>query len=214
MAGYFIYSLDADVFQQLTTVPTVEQSLALADSIFGDLDDSLKAYWKEGPADPLKWPRDRAALAESIRKRLASPDWYADLTIGDQVIWENLLYNLMDECGVEIGIGFQAENDSFYWDAAEIAAQQGASMMAEPNFGGSGFRCSDKSRCDLDGLSYSLYLPTQAVELLKQLEKVAPHFETMPDEEFGDRDQFFNGLLEPVRNIVAAGRVMWVQTDS
>jgi len=50
--------------------------------------------------------------------------------------------------------------------------------------------------------------------LLRQLGKAVAHFETLPDEEDGDRDQFFQGLLEPVRRIVAAGRVMWVQTDT
>jgi hypothetical protein len=214
MAGYFIYSLDSDVFRKLTTAPTKEQALVLADSIIDDLADLLDEYGDGDAADPAKWPLDREALAESIRKRLASRDWYADLTMGDAAIWDNLLYNLSDEAGETIGIDFQCENDGFlYWDAAEIAAEHGAPMMAEPKFGNSGFRHSGKSRGDIQ-LMYTFYLPAQTEKLLRQLEKAVPHFETLPDEEDGDRDQFFQGLLEPVRRIVAAGRVMWVQTDT
>src|SRR5947209_16181939 len=84
-------------------------------------------------------------------------------------------------------------------------------MMAEPAFGNSGFRYSGKSRGELE-LMYTIHLPQQTQRLLHQLEKAVPHFESLPDEEDGDRAQFFQGLLEPVRRIVASGRVMWVQT--
>jgi len=86
-------------------------------------------------------------------------------------------------------------------------------MMAEQRFGNSGFRYSGKSRGDIE-LMYTFYLPAQTQRLLKQLEKAVAYFETLPDEKDGDRDQFFQGLLEPVRRIVAAVRVMWVQTDT
>lgn len=38
--------------------------------------------------------------------------------------------------------------------------------------------------------------------------------ETLSDVEGGERGQFFQGLLEPVKRIVEAGRVMWVATDT
>ncbi len=56
MAGYFIYSLDAEAFQQLTTSPTIEQSLFLAKPILSDLEDMLEEYDGEEAADPAKWP--------------------------------------------------------------------------------------------------------------------------------------------------------------
>lgn len=214
MAGYYIYSLDGRVFQQLTTTPTKEQALVLAGSIVDDLEDLLDEYGDDEAADPEKWPLDRAELAEVIQKRLASPDWYADLNFGDAAIWDTVLYSLMDEAGESIGLGFRCENDGFlYWDAAEMAASHGAPMMAEPNFGGSGFRYSGKSQGDI-GLTYSFYLPAQTQQLLKQLEKAIPHFEKLPDDDDGERAQFFEGLLEPVRKIIAEGRMMWVQTDT
>lgn len=218
MAGYFIYSIDADVLEQLTTSPTKEQALILADSLLDDfgLEDALEEYEEEGLVDPSKWPLDREALADRIRERLALADWYADLAYNDTTIWDNgLLYEgLAGEAGEELGIDFQAENNGeLYWDAAETAARRGASMMDGSKFGNSGFRYSGKSKGDIDVI-YSFYLPAETQALLKQLELVAPHFETLPDEEGGEREQFFLGLLEPVRKIVEAGRVMWVQTDT
>lgn len=214
MAGYFIYSLDAAAFEQLTTAPTAGQGLVLADAVIDDLEDLMDEYDDEDAADPKKWPANRKRLAESIVKRLAMPDWYADLTMGDAAIWDQILRSWMDESGAELGLDFRCDNDGFlYWDAAGLAAKCGAPMMAEPQFGNGGFRYSGKSKGDVE-LLYTFYLPAQVKQLLAQLEKTAPHFETLPVQEDGDRDQFFRGLLEPVKRIVAEGRAMWVQTDT
>lgn len=213
MAGYHIYSLDADVFQQLTTTPTIEQCLILAKPIVKDLGDLLEEYEGVTAADAAKWPRKPAAMAESIQQRLSSQDWFADFTLGDVLIWNTILRQLDDKPGEKLGIDFQCENDGFlYWDAAKIAAQHGAPMMAEPKFGNSRFRYFGRARDG--GEEFSFYVPAQVQQLLQQLELAVPHFETLPEEEGGDRDQFFDGLLEPVRKIAAAGRVMWVQTDT
>lgn len=194
MAGYNICSLDADVFEKLTTSPTREQSLILADAVLDGLDVELREFSGENEADPKKWPTDRELLAASIQIRLGSADWYADFTIGDASIWDNcLLRALMDEPGEQLGIDFRMENDGFlYWDVAEAAAQHGAPMMAEPKFGNSGFRYSGKSRTELE-LLYTIHLPADVQKLLHQLETAVPYFETLPDDEDGDRMQFFEG---------------------
>jgi hypothetical protein len=224
VAGYHINSLDPTVWEQLTTAPTSEQGLVLAGGVRNDLRDMLADY--EGgddddeedaddtAPDPAKWPLDRRLLAEAIRRRLASPDWYADLTMGDADIWDNILYSLADRPGKKIGIGFRCENDGLlYWDAAGVAARHGAPMMAGPGFGNGGFRYSGRARGEFD-LMYTIHPPAQVRRLLGQLERAAPHFEALPAVEYGDRDQFFRGLLEPVRRIAGAGRVMWVRTDT
>lgn len=210
MAGYFIHSMDAKVFEQLTTSPTREQALLLADAILDESDDLLRPY--DEAAEPPLWPSNRDVLADRIRERLTREDWYADLTMGNAAIWDEILHLLMDEPGEQLGIDLHCENDGFlYWDAAEMAAEHGATMMAEPHFGNSGFRYSGKSQGELD-LMYTIYSVPRTRELLAQLETVIPHFEALPDDEEGDRAQFFEGLLEPVRQIVAAGRMMWVAT--
>jgi len=215
VAGYTVCSLDSDVFEQLTTSPTREHSLILADAVLDGLDVGLQDYKGDKAADPEKWPLDRELLATFIQERLASADWYADFTMGDASIWDNcLLRALMDESGEQLGIDFRIENDGFlYWDAAEAAAEHGAPMMSEPKFGNSGFRYSGKSRTELE-LLYTIHLPADVQELLHQLETAVPYFETLPDDDDGDRVQFFDGLLDPVRSIAKAGRVIWVQTDT
>ena len=183
------------------------------------LEDALTEYQDELAADPTKWPTDRSALATAIQRRLASPDWYADLTYGDAVIWDNYVLSALErDPGEQFGIDFQNENDGMlYWDAAQMAAEHGAPMMAEPKFGGNGFRCSGKSRSDLE-FAYTIYLPADVQKLLAQLEQAEPHFAALHEDddepESEEHEQFFEGLLEPVRRIADAGRVMWVQTDT
>src|SRR5262245_41744510 len=216
MGGYCIYSVDASVFQQLTTAPMIEQCRVLADEMLEVLEDAPREY-KGGSVDPNKWPTDREALTKLLQMRLASPDWYADLTYGDAVIWDSVVSALMYDEGEQTGISCQCENDGMlYWDAAEMAAEHGAPMMAERNFGGGGFRCSGKARTDLE-LMYTIYLPAEVQKLLAQLEKARPHFEAMVNDDDDERvpeeyEEFFDGLLKPVRKIADAGRVMWVRT--
>jgi len=215
MAGYFIYSLDADAFQQLTTAPTMKQCQIIAEAVVDDLESALDEYDGRQAADTAKWPTAVGPLAAAIQKRLAAHDWYADLTMGDAAIWDGLiLRSWEDEPGEQLQLGFECENDGdVYWDVAKLAARRGASMMAEPAFGNAGFRYSGASRSRLQ-LAYTLYPPADVERLRDQLEQVAPHFESLPDDDMGTRAQFFDGLLEPVRKIAAAGRVMWVQTDT
>jgi hypothetical protein len=105
-----------------------------------------------------------------------------------------------------------------YWDTAEIVEGHGATMLAEPAFGGQGFRNSRKSWSELE-LNYTFYLPADVQKLLAQLEKVRSHFETPCDEDEDEEwsqehEEFFEGLLEPARRIAEEGRVLWVQTDT
>lgn len=82
MAGYLLYSLDTDVFTQLTTSPTREQGLILAD------------HHCQHEGRSSLWPADREALADVIVKRLAQPDWYSDLSFEDADMWDNVLNSL------------------------------------------------------------------------------------------------------------------------
>lgn len=207
MAGYFLYTLAGGVFAQLTNSPTREQGLVLA--------DHLGEVLEEAEASAL-WPRDRAALAGLIRRRLALPDWYADLSYEDARVWDEVVSSLEREPGKAIGIDFQCSDyESIYWDCAEIAASKGATMMAEATFGSSGFRyfgqpTDGRAYCP----TYSLFLPEHVRKLLTQLEAVEPHFRSLPGGEESPHEQFFEGLLPTVRDAVANDRVLWVQTDT
>jgi hypothetical protein len=214
MAGYYLYSLDNDAFTQLTTSPTRQQAAALADAALEELEDLIEENIDEG--ETSKWPKARGALADAIKARLASSDWYSDLSYGDAQIWDFIIGNLDDKAGKKIGIRFKCENDGYlYWDAAQIAAEHGATMMAEPQFGSSGFRYFGKPSSKYSVYPmYSIYTPEQTKALLSQLEAVAPHFRSLPEGEGSDRDQFFKGLLTPVQKVLKKNRVLWVQTDT
>jgi hypothetical protein len=213
VAGYYLYSLDAGVFQQLTTTPTAEQARLLAEATVDELEDLLDEYDEEEYTRKL-WPRSASKLTTAIQDRLARPDWYADLKIGDAFIWDTLLYSWMTELGKKLGADMRCENDGMlYWDAPIRAARLGAERMREPLFGNNGFRYHGKSQGDLEFM-YSCYLPEEVLALRAELEAVASHFETLPEEPYGERMQFFQGLLEPVRRVAQQGRVLWVQTDT
>jgi hypothetical protein len=214
MAGYFIYSIDNRVFTQLTTSPTKEQGLALADHTLESIDYYLDDF--DDKSEIVMWPKDRDALAEVIVKRLATADWYSDLSLDGAQMWDHVVAALDDEPGELIGIDFQCyDYESIYWDCAWIAAEHGASMMAEPTFGSSGFRYFGKPSSKYGVYPmYSLFVPEQTRTLLSQLEAVEPFFASLPDEEGSSREQFFEGLLPPVRHAAANGRVLWVQTDT
>lgn len=210
MAGYYIYSIDHGVFHQLTTAPTLDQGHILADSMlesFAESDDERTDFW----------PDDREALTRLIMDRLVRSDWYSDLSIEDAQTWDDLIFSWQQVTGEELGIDFQCyDYESIYWDCAEIAASKGATMMAEPTFGNNGFRFTPKGpRMESYDPIYSFFLPDQCRELLRQLRSVEPHFASLPDKDEGSpREQFFEGLLPPVVDVVERNRVLWVQTDT
>jgi hypothetical protein len=214
MAGYFLYSLDGNVFSQLTTSPTRPQALALADAVLDELQGMIDDFLK--PEETSIWSTSREALAEVIQTRLGLSDWYSDLVHGDAVIWEYIIGSLDDKAGKKIGIRYKCENDGYlYWDAPRMAAERGATLMAAAQFGHSGFRYFGVPSNKYSSFPmYSMWTADQTRELLSQLEAVTPYFSTLPDGEGSDRDQFFKGLLEPVQRVVRQNRILWVQTDT
>jgi len=209
MAGYFLYSLDFEVFKQLTTAPTDEMARLVAQVLLLELEES-----DPDEIDTQKWPSDVDALAATVKNRLAASDWYSDLTYGSAVMWDNMLHNFSGELGKALKLGFECASDweSIYWDCANAAAAQGASMMAEPLFGNSGFRYSGKPTSEWNPFPmYTFYEPPRVRELLAQLEPIADWFEDQGGEE---EEEFMEGLLIPVRQTAEANRVLWVQTDT
>ena len=163
------------------------------------------------------WPRDRDALSALIVKRLALPDWYSDLSYGSANMWDNVLFSLQDEPGETIGIDFTCyDYESVYWDCVEIAAEKGVTMMVKPPFGSGGFRYFGKPSGGEFSVypMYSLFNPEEAKGLLAQLESVKPHFESFSDGNEELYEEFFEGLLPPVKHAAEAGRVLWAQTDT
>lgn len=209
MAGYYLYSLDSGVLSQLTTAPTDEQARLIAQVVAAGLSETLEDEVTRG-----KWPDDLDEMTAAVKKRLAAADWYSDLTYGEAVNWDDMLHEFSGELGEALNIGFECASDweSIYWDCANAAAEQGATMMAEPRFGNSGFRYSGNPTSEWNPFPmYTFYEPPQVRELLAQLEPIAGWFEDQGGEE---EEEFMDGLLIPVRNTAEANRVLWVQTDT
>jgi hypothetical protein len=213
MAGYYISTIDGEVFSQLTTSPTREQGLVLADYLrqwLGELDE-------DDGGRPPPWPDDPKGQANWVTERLARLDWYSDLSYEEATTWDEVVASLRGEPGEIFGIDHQLyDYEGIYWDCAEIAARQGATMMADPTFGGSAFRYFGRPAAPRYTVypMYSLFTPEQARRLLAQLEGVEPHFRALTGGAGSPREQFFEGLLPPVRDAVARGRVLWVLTDT
>jgi hypothetical protein len=213
LAGYFLYTLNHQVFTQLTTAPTREQGLQLVASLRAALEEAEEEAEDE---QPTIWSGSREALANQIVTRLARPDWYSDLSYKDASAWDGVVFALQDTPGRAFRIDFQCTDyGGIYWDCAEIAAAQGAAMMAEPAFGSSGFRYFGKPSSEYSNYPmYSLFTREQTRELLSQVERVEPHFRSLPEGEGSPKEQFFEGLLPVVREVVVKDRVLWVQTDT
>ncbi len=209
MAGYYIYSLDSEVFSQLTTKPTDDQARFAAQVLLLELD-----RFAADELDAAKLTKDPDTLAPLVKRRLASADWYGDLTYHEAVVWDDMLRQFSNELGKQLNLDFECTSgwESIYWDCASAANEQGATMMAEPSFGNSGFRYFGKPTSDWNPFPmYTFYEPQRVQELLAQLESVAPWFQSQGGE---TEEEFVEGLLIPVRNTAAAKRMLWVQTDT
>ncbi|MEM7811987.1 MAG: hypothetical protein AAF532_10960 [Planctomycetota bacterium] len=224
MGGYFLYSVDRPAFTRLVTEPTEADGDALATALLEELADLKLTY---GKYTEELWPGDKPALSARVREHLVRPDWYAGLKAGDALIWDNVVESWNDEAGRKIGIGFDVHPyEMVSFDIAEEAAQAGAGMLAEPDFGGGGYRLDrTMAGAGIGERMYSLYEGDGLEELLRQLRAVKPHFEAMPRDEPEDeeddylddespRGQFLFGLLAAVEEFHDAGRVFWVQTDT
>ena len=214
MAGYFLSTVDCDVFTRLTTSPTKADGDALADYIVDDLDDFLDEF--EDESDAEMWPEDRDELSALIVERLAMSDWYSDLSYDNANMWDNVIFSLQDEPGEQIGVDFRCSDyESIYWDCANIATEQGATMMADPIFGSAGFRYFGKPVARYQAYPlYSVHGPDRVKELLAQLTTIEPHFASLAKGEVTPHEQFFEGLLPTVRSAAEQGRILWVQTDT
>ncbi len=203
MAGYYLYSICSNVFSQLTTAPTDQQARFVAEALLDVVQES-----DLNEEDLAKWPTELEALGTEVKKRLASSDWYSDLTYAQAAMWDDMLHGFNDDLGERLNLDFQCASDweSIYWDCAEAATVQGATMMAERLFGGSGYRYFSKPKSEWNVYPmYTFYEPKRVRELLAQLEPIASWFEDQDDEE---QEEFVEGLLEPVRKTAAASRVL------
>lgn len=205
VAGYYIYSIDPEVFKQLTTEPTPEQAQILADQILDDSEIAAESIFN----------LERDPLAAAIQERLASDDWYSDLSYADGLVWESIIELIRESASESLGIELHTDTDfdSVYWDVCEQAVKHGAKAMAEPNFGNSGFRFFGKPTNEHNPFPmHSIHTPEETKELYKQLRSVQHQFGD--DVDLDTSEEFHEALLLPVQIAAENGRYLWVQTDT
>ncbi len=77
MAGYCVYSLDWDKFQNFVNNPSRKQLLKFAEIISDGLDGGDE-FEEDDPVHD--WPSDPEELCDLVKERLSRSDWYVDLS--------------------------------------------------------------------------------------------------------------------------------------
>ncbi len=127
MAGYIIYSLDWDKFQNFVNNPTRKQLLAFAEIVSDGLDGDDAEMEDD---DPVRdWPSEPEELCDQVKERLARPDWYGDLSDVGKRIWSSAVDGFCRNADRKT-VGFRVDNDGIYWDLLELAWKL---LKVEPN---------------------------------------------------------------------------------
>ncbi len=220
MAGYFIYSLDWDKFHRFVEEPSRTQLLAFAEQVSDGLDESDEDL---KPGDPVSdWPSEPEELCEVIRPRLASLDWYSDLSDAGKSIWERAIIAFSERRRRGDDLSFRcACDDSVYWDVIEIARRYHGVPLnritdaAVSHFGARPYRYhppADRVPEWGDWTPYhSMHTPDEVVRLLEELKAAGPSILAAQDDDArGDYER----LLPAVEKVARDGRLLYVGVDT
>lgn len=229
MAGYVIYSLDWGKFQQFVNNPSQEQLLAFGRVLSWYLDEGDGQF---GKGDPVgDWPRQPEELSELVKRRLALPDWYADLSCEGSYVWESALSTFCSDERSD-DMGFAVESDGVYWDVIATALvhhnipSRHITESVLSHFGARPYRShppSPQPGC-LSLLlifsvfyrpvwvpNHSMHTPAEVQELLKQLKAVGPTIEKSGDE---DEIRDYAELMPAVEKVANEGRMLFIAVDT
>lgn len=118
MAGYILYSIDANKFRRLIEHPAQHELKTIRKMLAERLEDLDGECEEDDPI--LQWNSSPAALEALLKQRLASDDWYGDLSTAGKELWEGLIFDICTDHD-EFDLGFQVENDGIYWDVINVA---------------------------------------------------------------------------------------------
>ncbi len=118
MAGYILYSIDADKFRRLIEHPAPHELKIIRKMLAERLEDLNGACDDDDPI--LQWNSSPAALEAIVKQRLASDNWYSDLSTAGKELWEGLIFDICTDHD-EFDLGFRVENDGIYWDVINVA---------------------------------------------------------------------------------------------
>ncbi|HVA48161.1 MAG TPA: hypothetical protein VNH11_17480 [Pirellulales bacterium] len=233
MAGYRIYSLGWDKFQNFVSNPTKKQLTAFAkrvsEQLAGGEDDDDDDYGDddEEGADPVReWPTEPDALRKFVKERLARPDWYGDLSDGGKDAWSCAVCYFCEEEGPG-GVGFRVDHDGIYWDLLELAwkmlkipGEEIHPDVALSAFGRRPYRytpaATDGSEEDEDDYDawqpmHSMHTPDEVRKMLAELESIAPAVEGAKNKQaINDYD----ALVPVLERLAEEGRMLFIQVDT
>ncbi len=118
MAGYILYSIDANKFRRLVEQPTPHEIKTLRKMLAERLEDLDGECEDDDPI--LQWNSSPGALEAIVQQRLVSNDWYGDLSTAGKELWEGLIFDVCTDNNV-LDLGFQVESDGIYWDVINVA---------------------------------------------------------------------------------------------
>ncbi|WP_146119325.1 hypothetical protein [Blastopirellula marina] len=217
MAGYFLYSLDAEKFNQFVIDPTDKQMFAFADVVSERLD-----YFNEEEGKILaEWPVDPQELAPILRERLAQDDWYVDLSDYEKSIFESSVDDYLSE--KKSGLGYRPEsNMGIYWDVIEIIRSYHRVPNSQVNdkiisrFGTTPFRGMPDQSKRRSFMSWhpmhSLHLSEDVVKLRDEV--LAAQEAVMGSDDEGAKRDYENELTPALDRLVAKGRILLVNVDT
>jgi hypothetical protein len=233
MAGYILYSLDWDKFQEFVNNPTDKQLLGVAKLITEGLGGDDDEFDEELP--PRAWPNDRGKTRDLVKERLARPDWYGDLSEVDKSAWSSAISGFCSGPGGKT-VGFRVDNNGIYWTALDLAwkqlnvpPDQIVPGVALSTFGRRPFRYfapaepQDRQAARLDddddelvddyGLwtMHSMHTPDDVREMLGELRSVRPTIESARNK---DALRDYESLVSTLEKIEKEGRMLFVQVDT
>ncbi len=175
-AGYEIYSLDWDRFHQFVAEPSEELLRSLSDG-----DDT-----------------------ESVKSRLAQPDWYAGLSEDDQEQFAGLI---LEACQSDLSP--RVECDGVYWDVIDMirSHHKGTTNPEIGYFGCRPYRFSGKARLEL----HSMHTPDEVKKLLEEVKAAEPTVMACDDE---DVIEDFEELLPALQQVANDGRLLLIEIDA
>ena len=219
MAGYIIYSLDWNRFEQFVKQPTDQQLLAFADLFSQAVEADFDELDEE---DPVKnWPVEPEELAPHLKAVLSQDNWYGGFSDAGKQVFERTLQNFCMEGEHEMG--FDVESDGVYWDVIElICAHHGVRAetitdKAISHFGNRPFRyVPERGRETRDfwqwNPMHSMQTPEEVRQLLAEIREAE---QTVLDSGREDAIRDYEDELVPaVTNVAEKNRVLFIGVDT
>ena len=216
MAGYFMYSLSWEKFQKFTLKPTKTQLKKLGEF----LDDNYEGVIDELDKDDVAhtWVADAKDPHSAIQQRLASEDWYGDLSERACGIWECAINSLAQSN--DKMFDFRCESDGVYWYVIQYCEEHAAKKSKSPAisrfawpYGLQKQPRAPKDMFESHWMPYHSMRPPHEVQQMLEEAKAADAFiKAKNDKE--TYNELIDELIPTLETIANDDRMLFVQVDT